>query len=273
MMDITVDSVKKLMEMKINFVNLSVFHYDENALKINKKNREINNLMLLKSGGGAYYVQSGLDNACECRDGDIFWLPYRSDYIRTNAQPLKSICLDFLMRDDDGNNIILSPRIFRVTSDTDGYYRKLYETAIQKQMNMQNNFEFKAVVYKIVSSLFSETTRFSEDKLFSEIAPAIHSIERTPQSNISVSELAEQCGLSETSLRTKFRQYTGGMNPIDYRNSLRISKAKELLSATTSSVEMIAETLGFYDSSYFIKVFKHFSDVTPNEYRAGLTKE
>ena len=202
MMDITVDSVKKLMEMKINFVNLSVFHYDENALKINKKNREINNLMLLKSGGGAYYVQSGLDNACECRDGDIFWLPYRSDYIRTNAQPLKSICLDFLMRDDDGNNI-----------------------------------------------------------------------ERTPQSNISVSELAEQCGLSETSLRTKFRQYTGGMNPIDYRNSLRISKAKELLSATNSSVEMIAETLGFYDSSYFIKVFKHFSDVTPNEYRAGLTKE
>lgn len=201
-MDITVDSVKKLMEMKINFVNLSVFHYDENALKINKKNREINNLMLLKSGGGAYYVQSGLDNACECRDGDIFWLPYRSDYIRTNAQPLKLICLDFLMRDDDGNNI-----------------------------------------------------------------------ERTPQSNISVSELAEQCGLSETSLRTKFRQYTGGMNPIDYRNSLRISKAKELLSATTSSVEMIAETLGFYDSSYFIKVFKHFSDVTPNEYRAGLTKE
>lgn len=273
-MDIQVDSLKKLLEMKINIVKPAVFNFYDNELKIDKIERQVNNIMYLRSGGSACYYQPELDNICECKDGDMLWLPYRSNYLRTNAHPLKSICFDFYMMDDEGNNIIMSPKIFRVASDTDSYYLNLYEFAIQKQMNTQSSFEFRALIYKLFSSLFSETERFSEDKQLSEIAPAIHSIERTPQSNISVAELAAQCGLSETSLRTKFRQYTGGMNPIDYRNSLRVSKAKELLSATNSSVEMIAETLGFYDSSYFIKVFRHFSGSTPNEYRiSSLTNK
>ena len=266
-MDIRVDSVRSLLEMKINIIRPTVFNYYDSEHNIKMLDRNINNIMYLKSVGIVHYYQPELNNICECKDGDMVWLPYGSNYLRNNSLPMKTICLDFFMMDDDGNNIIMSPKVFRVASDTDGYYLNLYESAIQMQMNTQSSFEFRALIYKIFSSLFSETERFTEDKQLSEIAPAIHSIERTPQSNISVAELAAQCGLSETSLRTKFRQYTGGMNPIDYRNSLRVRKAKEMLSATKSSVEMIAETLGFYDSSYFIKVFRHFSGSTPNEYR------
>ena len=59
------------------------------------------------------------------------------------------------------------------------------------------------------------------------------------------------------------------MNPVEYRNSLRIMKAKELLLAANRSysIENMADMLGFNDASYFIKTFERFTGMTPREYR------
>lgn len=51
-------------------------------------------------------------------------------------------------------------------------------------------------------------------------------------------------------------------------NKIRIKKAKELLLDLKLPVYIIAERVGFSNSTYFIRVFKNMVDCTPNEYRA-----
>ena len=129
---------------------------------------------------------------------------------------------------------------------------------MKAQLDSHGGFEFRSIVYNIFDKIFAETNKFSSpDSPWKIIAPAISSIERSPQNNISITELADRCNLSETRFRKLFRAYTGGTNPVEYRNSRRIMKAKELLLAANRSysIENMADMLGFYDASYFIKTF------------------
>lgn len=54
---------------------------------------------------------------------------------------------------------------------------------------------------------------------------------------------------------------------IVYLSELRIERAKELLSDVTVNIKEIGQKVGYRDSSYFTKVFKRITGVTPSEYR------
>lgn len=64
-----------------------------------------------------------------------------------------------------------------------------------------------------------------------------------------------------------------GMSPIDYRTSLRIRRACELLSQTDLAVSEIAQDSGFTDIFYFARMFKAKTGVTPNKYRDNEKRE
>ena len=59
---------------------------------------------------------------------------------------------------------------------------------------------------------------------------------------------------------------------IMYLSELRIKKAKELLDDITINVKDIGQCVGYRDSSYFTKVFKRITGVTPSEYRYRIIK-
>ena len=53
----------------------------------------------------------------------------------------------------------------------------------------------------------------------------------------------------------------------DYLTSIRVERAKKLLLETESGMELIAQRTGFSESSYFIRVFREASGMTPGQYR------
>ena len=53
------------------------------------------------------------------------------------------------------------------------------------------------------------------------------------------------------------------MSPVDYRNSLRIRRATELL-REGMSVTRAAEAVGINDLKYFSKLFKRFTGLSPS---------
>ncbi|MBQ7839564.1 MAG: helix-turn-helix domain-containing protein [Lachnospiraceae bacterium] len=63
-------------------------------------------------------------------------------------------------------------------------------------------------------------------------------------------------------------QYRYGVTPIEAVNNVRIEKAQQLLSNTTMPVSEIAAKIGFATPSYFNRLFKKQTGVTPLEYRA-----
>jgi AraC family L-rhamnose operon transcriptional activator RhaR/AraC family L-rhamnose operon regulatory protein RhaS len=84
--------------------------------------------------------------------------------------------------------------------------------------------------------------------------------------HLSVKELTNYSGFSESWVLRIFKQYTG-YSPSVYLNHLRITDiAKELLSSSRSITD-IALDAGFNDSNYFSRCFKKYMGISPREYR------
>ena len=58
----------------------------------------------------------------------------------------------------------------------------------------------------------------------------------------------------------------------DYRNAVRIGKARQLLLHEDLRITDVASAVGFDDQSYFTKVFRRFTGMTPLRYRARYTQ-
>ena len=63
------------------------------------------------------------------------------------------------------------------------------------------------------------------------------------------------------------------MSISDYVIEKRLSLAKNLLRKTDMSIVEIAERSGFSYSSYFVRLFKKKTGITPQQYREQQAKE
>ena len=63
-----------------------------------------------------------------------------------------------------------------------------------------------------------------------------------------------------------FRAVTG-TNIREYRNELKLTKAKLMLKNTDISIGQIAREVGFESISYFTEVFSKSETISPKEYR------
>ena len=68
------------------------------------------------------------------------------------------------------------------------------------------------------------------------------------------------CDMFRKHLNTTFRKYL---------TDLRLKKAKELLETTALDISAVAANAGFDDASYFSKVFRKATGLSPLQYRAG----
>ena len=93
------------------------------------------------------------------------------------------------------------------------------------------------------------------------IAEIIDYIGKQYKLPIAVRDLAEYAGLSEGYIYDLFRDYVG-VTPVGYINSLRIREAYRLLMEGMSVTDTAAE-VGFINVSYFIKLFKAATGMTP----------
>lgn len=90
------------------------------------------------------------------------------------------------------------------------------------------------------------------------------------QKNESISKKTEDL-LSDTPysrsyVEKLFRRHFG-VSIVEYRNSVKMARAKELLSSTTLSVSQIAEMLGFESVPYFSILFKRSFGFSPIQHR------
>ena len=81
-----------------------------------------------------------------------------------------------------------------------------------------------------------------------------------------ITALVKYSRLSERSLVRRFGKATG-MSPLDYVHALRLEEAKQLLENSDLTVEGIANEVGYEDASFFGRLFRKKSGITPKQYR------
>lgn len=81
-----------------------------------------------------------------------------------------------------------------------------------------------------------------------------------------VSVMVGRSGLSERSFKRRFSAATG-YTPVEYVQALRIEEAKQMLETDDLAIEDVAMAVGYEDPTFFRKLFKRRTGVTPAQYR------
>jgi transcriptional regulator GlxA family with amidase domain len=81
-----------------------------------------------------------------------------------------------------------------------------------------------------------------------------------------VSAMVERSGLAGRSFKRRFSAATG-YTPVEYVQALRIEEAKQMLETEDSSIEEVAVTVGYEDPTFFRRLFRRRTGVTPAQYR------
>jgi transcriptional regulator GlxA family with amidase domain len=81
-----------------------------------------------------------------------------------------------------------------------------------------------------------------------------------------VAAMVRLSGLPERSFKRRFAQATG-MGPLEYVHTLRLEEAKQMLEATSTPVEAIANDVGYEDAGFFARLFRRQVGLTPGQYR------
>jgi transcriptional regulator GlxA family with amidase domain len=88
----------------------------------------------------------------------------------------------------------------------------------------------------------------------------------SPSESISVAKMASTARLGERTFLRRFQKATG-LAPIEYVQSIRVQKARELLEMTSLSVKEIAWKVSYEDVGAFRKLFQKAVGLQPLEYR------
>jgi len=135
-----------------------------------------------------------------------------------------------------------------------------------------------AVVHGCMAALLANRTIVGPDDCrrwmaqTEEIQPALERMKVMPASPPCNGELGKVCGMSEDHFIRRFRTLMG-VTPAEYGRRLRVARAAEWLTATSRTIEDIAEAAGFSDRSHFSRVFNQQLGHTPATYRRMHRRE
>ena len=89
-------------------------------------------------------------------------------------------------------------------------------------------------------------------------------LKQTYIEDLPIEFFAKQSNISTSLFRQLFKkQYN--MSPLQYRNRLRINRAKQLLECNHCTVAEVAYATGFENVAYFCRLYKRITGVTPTE--------
>ncbi len=180
--------------------------------------------------------------------------------------------------------------IFFYTSGTEEIYTRVTEllvvlsrAAISGGANAEQIFEISHRYMKDMSLLTNQEelthwlagtlSRFMRhvfDMMDVKHTEAMHKVKEYMNYNythkLSLEEAAAIVGYSPAYFSRIFKDEMG-VTFKEALNSIRIEKSKNLLLSSTASIAEICSMVGFNDQSYYCKVFKRLSGVTPDKFR------
>lgn len=139
-------------------------------------------------------------------------------------------------------------------------------------------------------SIMVETSRFflvdaggREQRHYGSFAPRLthgdeailkvqHWLQSKGARSVSVADMAREASLEERTFLRRFKAATG-VKPNEYAQCVRMEKARELLQFTKRTVDQIAWSVGYEDSTAFRRVFNRLVGLSPGDYRRRFGAE
>lgn len=222
------------------------------------KNRSSHGVALFLGGKRTFYFDDAKLNVTK---NTVVYFPKGSNYTIKETESSDCYAINFQMNDSDD----LKPFAFKI---------KNFDLFLQCFKIGQKYFlrktlgwdtKIKSELYNIIYNMQSEFNLPYGN--LSVIQPAIDFIHSNYyKEKISVAYLAQLCKISTVHLNNTFIKIFA-MPPNKYINTLRMNRAKELLTSQMYTIHEVCFMSGFNDESYFSREFKKWFNKTPNKFK------
>ena len=148
----------------------------------------------------------------------------------------------------------------------------LFSSYLQRYQDMElwEKMELRGAMLMIFSRFMREAVQrvWTHDERMQKVLSHIHS---HISDTIDVEELADLACVTKPYLIRLFKREFG-TSPVQFINKKKMERAQLLLFTTEMPVKEVAYALGFSDHSYFIRLFRKLTGVTPQEYRRNVKR-
>ncbi|WP_088344888.1 helix-turn-helix domain-containing protein [Bacillus cereus] len=141
---------------------------------------------------------------------------------------------------------------------------------IQTIEQLDDMFAVNRLIEDALCTFADRVKLFNAQKYSKTIITCLDYISKNIYNAITLNNLAEHIGIKPSYLSSLFKKEVG-ISLVEYLQGERIEEAKKLLTLTTYSLSEICTWLNFNDQSYFTKIFKKFTNMTPKQYRQKHT--
>lgn len=235
-----------------------------------KKNPEYKSLSVAKRGvNGFLYVEDGKckysweDSEVFLKKGSLIYLPNGSNHnLQVLTDEFSFHRIDFSVNTPDGEMIIFSEHPVLISEIADESVTDLVHRMTRLFLDHSDNFMLISTLY----ALFERICRITTGKKTTGIRGVINYIERNFAKEIDCKKLVEISYMSKSKMYREFKAKTG-LTPIEYKNKIRIERAKTMLESNSYTVDEISDALGFEYPCYFTRIFTREVGKCPTDYK------
>ncbi|OHX67853.1 AraC family transcriptional regulator [Flammeovirga pacifica] len=160
---------------------------------------------------------------------------------------------------------------FRINKELSILLEKL--TSTQKRGLCQLMY-LNGKLFEVLSEISDQITNYENNQQH-QYEPQMSKVKQLIDENLhiqySINELAKSVGINTSYLKKHFKAIYEE-TVFEYATRKRMDYAKNLLKTTHLSISIISEKVGYQHSAHFSYAFKKNMDLTPNQYRRGLSK-
>lgn len=192
-----------------------------------------------------------------------------NDYIELTGI-LKGSCIDRLK-----NNLYI------LNTQFESELLKEHVSPVQvRQLYLKNQMEIEKetsrvklmkLPYKMLKKYSDLISNYNLQQYSYTVRSALEYINLNLQNNLSLSTISEAINKNSSFLSSQFKKETGN-TVTRYIQEKRIEESIRLLTHTDMTIQEISYSVGIDDLSWFSKLFKSITNMSPTKYRANLHK-
>ncbi len=240
---------------------------DSGYIRVNEMNikrfgpRRFHGLVLKTEGVSRYVVENRF--TLDMGPGDLLYLPQGREYYVQTREPGGCFCVNFHIEGDPrAEPFVMMPR-------RPEKWTELFSAMVRCWTYRQPGYmaRLRAQLYDMLATVEEDRhARYLPEHHTLIIRQRMEKLEGDLANEISVTELASDCGMSETYFRRLFRELYG-LSPKQYIQEARFRQARALLSGSGASIAYVAEASGFPNLYHFSRAFRAHEGMSPSEYR------
>ena len=203
--------------------------------------------------------------------GELMFLTPQAAYSIVTEKEFEHYTVNFALHEENSRFDLGSMSYCLLEREHTDHIRSAMAKLTQVWSAKQPGYEMRAIggLYELLPAVFQGFRQGEKTPADRRLLPAKSYIEAHFNEPVSLETLAALSNMSITNFRREWKKrYTEA--PLQYRDAIRLYRAKEYLGSGYYTVSEVGEKCGFEDSSYFIRFFKKKTGKTPAQYKKEI---